>query len=239
MTNGITGRRSFDQPLLPTQPASASMLFLSTTPSLYNNNNRQYLACNMGVARSLSTTNGGGDGSSEDPKQPVDREEAEDVVMEDNAQDSVDEASSPPAKKISTIEEYEEEFHVKKRQSEASTIDPDSGRPFFTMSNDELKDTSTIVGYDLVHTPPKKIPRGALLGRVVSSKNHKTLMVEVDRWKMVKRVGLKRRYTRRFMTHDEKEVGRNGDLVLIVPCQRISRRKHFMLHEIVRTNPSI
>ena len=30
------------------------------------------------------------------------------------------------------------------------------------------------------------------------------------------------------------EVANMGDLVMIVPCHRISRHKHFMLREIIR-----
>ena len=103
-----------------------------------------------------------------------------------------------------------------------------------TMSNDELEDTSTIPGWQLVHSPPRKFPRGALIGTVVSDKMDKTVNVAVDRYRIVPKVRKRVRYTRKFMAHDEEEVANLGDLVMITPCHRISKHKHFMLREIIR-----
>jgi len=103
------------------------------------------------------------------------------------------------------------------------------------MSNEELADTSTIPGWEFIHTPPRtNIPRGALVGTVVSDKMQKTVNVAVDRYRIVPKIRKRIKYTRKFMAHDENEVANMGDLVMIVPCQRISRHKHFMLREIVR-----
>ena len=105
---------------------------------------------------------------------------------------------------------------------------------FSQMSNEELADTSTIPGWDLIHSPPRKFPRGALLGTVVSDKMNKTVNVKVDRYKIVPKIRKRIKYSRKFMAHDEKEVANVGDLVMITPCHRISRHKHFMLREIIR-----
>jgi small subunit ribosomal protein S17 len=109
---------------------------------------------------------------------------------------------------------------------------------FADMSNEELMDNSTIPGWDyLIHSPPidkSAIPKGALVGTVVSTKMQKTINVAVDRFKIHKKYHKRMRYTRKFMAHDEQEVARDGDTVLIVPCQRISKNKHFMMREIVR-----
>ena len=102
------------------------------------------------------------------------------------------------------------------------------------MTNDQLADTSTIPGWDLIHSPPRTFPRGALLGTVVSTKMNKTVNVQVDRYRMVPKIRKRMKYTRKFMAHDEKEVAHKGDLVMITPCHRISKRKHFMLREIIR-----
>lgn len=102
------------------------------------------------------------------------------------------------------------------------------------MSNEDLANTSTIPGWDLVHNPPREIPRGALFGKVVSTKMDKTINVEVDRFRIVPKIKRRMRYTRKFMAHDENEVAGLGDKVMIVPCQRISRHKHFMLREIIK-----
>jgi small subunit ribosomal protein S17 len=106
------------------------------------------------------------------------------------------------------------------------------------MTNEDLKKTSTIPGWDLIHSPPKDketIPRGALVGTVVSTKMQKTVNVAVDRYKIHPKYRKRMRYTKKFMAHDDAEVANMGDMVMIVPCQRISKHKHFMLREIIRS----
>ena len=125
------------------------------------------------------------------------------------------------------------------------------------MTNEELLDGSTIgaAGTDdpetgtttttrhtwnsLIHSPPVRdknrgLPRGTLVGMVVSTKMQKTINVAVDRFRIHKKYRKRIRYTRKFMAHDESEVARDGDLVTIVPSQRISKKKHFVLREILR-----
>ncbi|KAL7472935.1 hypothetical protein ACHAXS_013315 [Conticribra weissflogii] len=102
------------------------------------------------------------------------------------------------------------------------------------MTNEELADMSTIPGWNLVHNPPRHNPRGALVGKVVSDKMRKTVNVAVDRYRIVPKYRKRRRFTKKFMAHDEHEVCNVGDLVMIVPCQKISRHKHFMVREIIR-----
>lgn len=107
-------------------------------------------------------------------------------------------------------------------------------KPISEMSNEELADTSTIPGWELIHSPPKKLPRGALIGTVVSDKMDKTVNVAVVRYRLVPKIRKRIKYTRKFMAHDEREVANMGDVVMITPCHRISKNKHFMLREIVR-----
>lgn len=109
-----------------------------------------------------------------------------------------------------------------------------SAQKISQMTNEQLADTSTIPGWDLIHSPPRKFPRGALIGIVVSDKMDKTVNVAVDRYKIVPRIHKRLRYTKKFMAHDENEVATMGDLVMITPCHRISKNKHFMLREIMR-----
>lgn len=112
--------------------------------------------------------------------------------------------------------------------------DPFPMIPIVDMSNEELQDTSTIPGWKLIHSPPRKFPRGALVGTVVSDKMDKTVNVAVVRHRIVPKIRKRIRYTRKFMAHDEKEVANMGDTVMITPCHRISKNKHFMLREIIR-----
>lgn len=102
------------------------------------------------------------------------------------------------------------------------------------MTNDQLSDVSSIPGWNLVHSPPLSLPRGALVGTVVSTKMEKTVNVAVDRYRIVPKIRKRIKYTRKFMAHDESEVASVGDVVMITPCHRISKHKHFMLREIVR-----
>lgn len=102
------------------------------------------------------------------------------------------------------------------------------------MTNDDLLDTSSIPGWDLIHSPPREVPRGSLVGIVASDKMDKTINVAVDRHRIVPKIRKRVKYTRKFMAHDETEVASMGDLVMIVPCHRITKNKHFMLREIIR-----
>lgn len=115
---------------------------------------------------------------------------------------------------------------------------PEAHTRYSDMTNEELMDNTSIPGWDyLIHSPPidkSAIPKGALVGTVVSTKMQKTVNVAVDRFKVHKKYRKRIRYTRKFMAHDEEQVAREGDTVLIVPCQRISKHKHFMMREIVR-----
>lgn len=105
--------------------------------------------------------------------------------------------------------------------------------PSSKMSNKQLADMSAIPGWNLVHNPPRRNPRGALVGKVVSTKMQKTVNVAVDRYKIIPKYRKRWTFTRKFMAHDEHEVCNEGDLVMIVPCQKLSRHKHFMVREII------
>jgi len=56
----------------------------------------------------------------------------------------------------------------------------------------------------------------------------------VDRYRIVPKIRKRVKYTRKFMAHDEEEVANLGDVVMITPCHRISKMKHFLLRKIVR-----
>jgi small subunit ribosomal protein S17 len=131
--------------------------------------------------------------------------------------------------------------HFSSLNFSSDAIDDDGGSvtpidaSLSSMTNAELAEMSTIPGWNLVHNPPRRnTPRGALVGKVVSDKMQKTVNVAVDRYRIVPKYRKRLRYTKKFMAHDEHEVCNAGDLVMIVPCQKISRHKHFMVREIIR-----
>ena len=87
-------------------------------------------------------------------------------------------------------------------------------------------------------TPPgtTNLPRGCLVGAVVSTAMAKTVNVDVTRTKIVPKYRKARRYSRRFLAHDEDQECSLGDVVRIAPCRPLSRRKHFVVQEILKKN---
>ena len=87
-------------------------------------------------------------------------------------------------------------------------------------------------------TPPNttNLPRGCLVGSVVSTAMAKTVNVDVTRTKIVPKYRKARRYSRRFLAHDENQECSLGDVVRIAPCRPLSRRKHFVVQEILKKN---
>ena len=145
--------------------------------------------------------------------------------------------SSSPVENADKFDDYAiDELMASFGETSYFDHDPLDPPDFSHMTNEELEDTSTIPGWELIHSPPTKgkVPRGALVGTVVSTKMQKTVNVAVDRYRIARIYRKRLRYTRKFMAHDEHEVAKDGDLVMIVPCHRISKHKHFMLREIVR-----
>ena len=72
-----------------------------------------------------------------------------------------------------------------------------------------------------------------LTGRVTSNKMNKTIAVEVERLVKHAKYGKYVRRTTRLLAHDEKSESREGDLVDIVQCRPLSRRKSWRLVRVV------
>jgi len=84
----------------------------------------------------------------------------------------------------------------------------------------------------------------------------KTVAVCVDRYKLFKKYGKKIRYTRKFLTHnvpsdapphspmvkgrlEPEEPARLGDIVIIAPCKKRSKRKAHIIYQILRRAPQL
>ena len=81
------------------------------------------------------------------------------------------------------------------------------------------------------------MPRKQKTGKVVSDKMQKSIVVEVTR---IKQHSLYKKYIRvrkRFMAHDENGDAHEGDFVRIEETRPISRRKSWILKEIMRKAP--
>jgi small subunit ribosomal protein S17 len=85
----------------------------------------------------------------------------------------------------------------------------------------------------------KQSHREQKVGRVVSNKMDKTLVVAVERLK--KHRIYKRTYqvTKKFHVHDENNEGQIGDTVLIEESRPISKTKHWRLVEIVKRGSGV
>ncbi len=84
-----------------------------------------------------------------------------------------------------------------------------------------------------------KVRRGGLIGTVVSTKCSKSVVVKVDHDRLIPKYGKTMSVTKRIMAHDENEIGKLGDLVRIVPCRPMSRKKRHTLMDIVRRPDSV
>jgi small subunit ribosomal protein S17 len=121
--------------------------------------------------------------------------------------------------------------NVVKEEVTQETVE-NSGSAGLRMENNETVATSTSVESTQTHKHSTG-RRRVLEGRVVSDKPDKTIVVLVERY--VQHPLYKKYYKRskKFMAHDEKNECRVGDFVRIIEWRPLSRRKRWMLKEIV------
>ena len=70
-------------------------------------------------------------------------------------------------------------------------------------------------------------------GKVISSAMNKTITVAVERLLKHPRYGKYIRRTSRIMAHDENNECGEGDMVAIVPCRPLSKRKAWRLVRVI------
>jgi len=75
--------------------------------------------------------------------------------------------------------------------------------------------------------------RKELVGKVVSSKNNKTITVVVETYKKDPLYGKRVKYSKKYAVHDETNKAQVGDTVRIVETRPLSKTKYFYLKEIV------
>jgi small subunit ribosomal protein S17 len=73
-----------------------------------------------------------------------------------------------------------------------------------------------------------------IIGKVVSDKMAKSVVVSVERQVRDGLYGKQQRRTSRFMAHDEKGEAKVGDRVALVPSRPISRRKRWVVTRVVQ-----
>jgi small subunit ribosomal protein S17 len=76
--------------------------------------------------------------------------------------------------------------------------------------------------------------QGTLTGTVVSNKMQKTVSVSVERLVKHDRYGKYVRRTSKLLAHDENSECKQGDLVEIAECRRLSARKAWKVVRVVK-----
>lgn len=72
------------------------------------------------------------------------------------------------------------------------------------------------------------------VGKVVSDKQDKTIVVLVETYKKDPLYGKRVKYSKKYAAHDESNKAKVGDVVRIIETKPISKNKHFYLAEIVK-----
>ncbi len=86
---------------------------------------------------------------------------------------------------------------------------------------------------------PKKGRRQQKVGRVVSNKMNKTIVVVVETLKKHRIYKRTYKQTKRFQAHDEENICQIGDLVRIEECRPLSKMKRWRLIEIIKPSSGI
>ena len=73
-----------------------------------------------------------------------------------------------------------------------------------------------------------------LTGLIISAKMQKTITVRVERLVKHPKYGKYVRRTTKVLAHDEQGEGREGDIVDIAECRRLSARKAWRLVRVVK-----
>jgi len=88
-------------------------------------------------------------------------------------------------------------------------------------------------------TAPKKGRRQQKVGRVVSNKMDKTIVVVVESLKKHRIYKRTYKQTKRFQAHDKENVCQIGDVVRIEECRPLSKMKRWRLIEIIKPSSGI
>src|SRR6266516_2569660 len=85
----------------------------------------------------------------------------------------------------------------------------------------------------------QKSRRQQKVGRVVSNKMDKTIVVVVETLKKHRIYKRTYKQTKRFQAHDEENICQIGDLVRIEECRPLSKMKRWRLIEIIKPSSGI
>jgi len=72
-----------------------------------------------------------------------------------------------------------------------------------------------------------------IIGRVISDKNDKTITVVVETYRNDSLYGKRVKYTKKYTAHDEANVAKVGDKVLIEETRPLSKMKRYTLVKVI------
>jgi len=84
-----------------------------------------------------------------------------------------------------------------------------------------------------MNTEERIIRKKRLQGKVVSTKMDKTISVYVERYFRHPKYKKRILRTKKFLVHDEKQLAKINDIVEIIECRPLSKRKSFRLLKII------
>lgn len=73
-----------------------------------------------------------------------------------------------------------------------------------------------------------------LIGRVDSDVNDKTIIIVVDTFRKDPLYGKRIKYSKRYTAHDEKNIAKVGDTVLIAETRPLSKTKRYELVKVIK-----
>lgn len=75
--------------------------------------------------------------------------------------------------------------------------------------------------------------KNQIIGRVISDKNDKTITVVVETYRKDSLYGKRVKYTKKYTAHDEANVAKVGDKVLIEETRPLSKMKRYTLIKVI------
>jgi small subunit ribosomal protein S17 len=88
---------------------------------------------------------------------------------------------------------------------------------------------------DIMHGyEERKKRKQSLVGVITSTKSAKSITVQVEHEKFFPKYNKSVKARKNVMAHDENEIGNLGDVVRIVPCRPVSKKKRHALIDVIR-----
>jgi small subunit ribosomal protein S17 len=75
--------------------------------------------------------------------------------------------------------------------------------------------------------------RTALVGKVVSAKNDKTITVLVETYRNDPLYHKRVKYSKKYAAHDEKNIAKVGDTVRLIGTRPLSKTKRYVLDKVL------